>query len=240
MRTSEEAHAYMDQHPCACGDIEFARESAVVTEGDVLCSRYSGKCRSCGAMRELVFELPLVQRPLGPRLEFGGADPSRLLDPGEWMAMADYYAKLEPGTPDDVDIARAAIEEVLKFVPPGAERVPDDAFWSERGRAVRDREPGRFRRARLEAVRDAYVAAYLEHDLTLTHVEWKHTGDGALPYTADVDGRRLTIRVNDFPAEPLYTLIVDGVEQRDLDDWPSAWVKPGAPQHLLDLVRPKR
>ena len=39
------------------------------------------------------------------------------------------------------------------------------------------------------------------------------------------EGRTLRVRVNDFPAEPLYTLLVDGVEIEDLEDWPSRWVK---------------
>lgn len=156
-RTNAEAHLYMDLNPCACGDIEFDRQSAVMTdEQDVLCSRYSGPCRSCGTVRMFIFELPEGIRPVRGTIDFGGDDPSRLLDPGEWLAVAEYYAKLNPGTQEDLDIARAAIEEVLKFAPPGAERVPDDAFRTARGRAVRDAEPGRFRRVRLEAVLGAY------------------------------------------------------------------------------------
>jgi hypothetical protein len=163
-RTNSEAHLYMDLHPCTCGDIEFERQSAVMTEDDVLCSRYSGPCRTCGTVRTFIFELPETIRPIrSDGVDFGGSDASQLLDPGEWLAVADYYAKLDPGTREDLDIARAAVEEVLKFVPEGAERVPDEAFRSARGRAVRDAEPGRFRRVRLEAVLGAYrdlVAKY--------------------------------------------------------------------------------
>ena len=156
MRTSAEAHMYMDQQPCTCGDIGFDRQSAVMTEGDVLCSRYFGKCRTCGTMREFIFELPPKQRPITNQVEFGGSDPSRLLDPGEWMAISDSYAKLEARTPRDLDIARAALEEVIKFLPDRAYGVPDKAFLTERGRAVRDREPGRFRSTRLAAELDVY------------------------------------------------------------------------------------
>jgi hypothetical protein len=53
-------------------------------------------------------------------------------------------------------IARAAVEEVVKFIQPGQDAVPDDAFWTEDGRRVRDTEPGRFRLERLLVVRDAY------------------------------------------------------------------------------------
>jgi len=70
--------------------------------------------------------------------------------------------------------------------------------------------------------------AKLEPELTTNvllerSIEWEHSGDGEFPYVAKLDGHQLTIRVNDFPAEPLYTLMVDGVEWTDLDDWPSAW-----------------
>lgn len=73
-------------------------------------------------------------------------------------------------------------------------------------------------------------------DLTAVPIAWQHSGDGEYPYHAEVDGRALAVRVNDFPAEPLYTLIVDGAESVDLDDWPSVWRRPPVPSHLLDLV----
>lgn len=65
---------------------------------------------------------------------------------------------------------------------------------------------------------------------------WEHTGDGVVPFRTSVGERTLTVRVNDFPAEPLYTLLVDGDEVEDLDDWPDAWHKPGTPQALLDKL----
>ncbi|HEX5322606.1 MAG TPA: hypothetical protein VFW40_02390 [Capsulimonadaceae bacterium] len=44
-----------------------------------------------------------------------------------------------------------------------------------------------------------------------------------MPYSATVEGRVLSIRINDFPDEELYTLIVDQVETLSFSDWPSAW-----------------
>jgi hypothetical protein len=73
-------------------------------------------------------------------------------------------------------------------------------------------------------------------DLTATPIRWQHSGDGEFPYHAEIDGRTLTVRVNDFPAEPLYTLLVDGAELVDLDAWPPVWRRPPVPSHLLDLV----
>ena len=58
-------------------------------------------------------------------------------------------------------------------------------------------------------------------------VRWRRTEDGEWPFYAEVDGHALRVRVNDFPAEPLYSLFVDDEHLEDLDDWPPVWVKPG-------------
>ena len=57
-------------------------------------------------------------------------------------------------------------------------------------------------------------------------IDWRRTGDGEVPYDAELDGRRWAIRINDFPAEPMYTLIVDGDEALTFDEWPVRWIKP--------------
>jgi hypothetical protein len=59
-------------------------------------------------------------------------------------------------------------------------------------------------------------------------VSWRRTGSAERPYEADVDGRRWTVQVNDFPAAALYTLLVDGAPVEQLEAWPSAWTRPGA------------
>lgn len=64
-------------------------------------------------------------------------------------------------------------------------------------------------------------------------VAWEHTGDGEFPYRATVDGAGLVVRVNDFPAEPLYSLLVNGRVAVDLEDWPERWRRPGVPPGLL-------
>lgn len=167
-RTNEEAHLYMDLHPCACGEAAFERKSAVHSTDEGLVSVYRGDCPRCGAAREVRFRIPeKVLVPSRP-VRFGGDEPSQLLDPGEWMALADRWASVAPPGPSIVDVeprrqaarsverAAAAMDEVLKFIPAGEDAVPAAAFVSERGRQVYGAEPGRFRRARLEAVRDTY------------------------------------------------------------------------------------
>jgi hypothetical protein len=79
---------------------------------------------------------------------------------------------------------------------------------------------------------DAFQARVADLRRTLSErrqtrrIIWEETGGGAFPYRAEVEGKRLTIRVNDFPAEPLYTLLVEDREVEDLEDWPPAWIKP--------------
>ena len=165
-RTNEEAHLYMDLHPCECGEIEFPRSSSVVETADGLAGRYTGPCPQDGARREFTFRLPqrLVAPPRDGLVRYGGAEPSELIDPGEWLSVADAYARNVPARPASsaeagpmLRRAVAAIDEVLKFIPAGADRVPESAFVTDRGRAAYAKEPGRFRRLRLEAVRGTYA-----------------------------------------------------------------------------------
>lgn len=172
-RSVEEAHLYMAMHPCdVCGESDFECRSAVVmAEGD-LASRYEGECDGCGTAREFVFRLPETVSLPGQRLRFGGPEPSELLDAGEWLWVAGNFAAVEPLgdlaelTGEGLAVVRAdlagavaAVDEVLKFLPAGAEEPPDEAFWSERGQRVRAEQPAELRRERLEARRAKYEEA---------------------------------------------------------------------------------
>ena len=59
-----------------------------------------------------------------------------------------------------------------------------------------------------------------------TVVVWTRTADVDEPYSALVDGRAWALRLGDFPAEPLYTLFVDGESVGAFDTWPEAWTRP--------------
>ncbi|GAA4231718.1 hypothetical protein FHR32_004134 [Streptosporangium album] len=169
VRSRDEAHLYLDLHPCKqCGSVEttWAMGSGSVEDESV--DRYAGTCDGCGAEREFLFGVP--ERPVIPAgyPAFGGREPSRLIDAGEWLWVADLTAGNVPA--DDraeahrtLSVAAAAVEEVVKFIPPGEEEVPDDGFWSERGQQVRAAEPGRFQLDRLLVVRNTYRDLAAQH-----------------------------------------------------------------------------
>lgn len=175
-RTNAEAHIYMDMHPCDCGEGNFDRASSVIDVSGDLASRYAGACRGCAKLREFIFALPeKIIFPSPGLVSFGDGNPSELLDPGEWMWVADRYARVAPGrTAPGTDAARearhqvataeAAMDEVLAFVPPGEDMVPYEALRTDRGRAVYDKQPGRFYRGRIEVVRDTYRKIVAELD----------------------------------------------------------------------------
>lgn len=158
----------MDLHPCErCGDVNTTWESMLANDDGEPARRYRGTCGDCGAPREFVFALP--DRPIAPggddTVFFGGPDPSELLDPGEWLLVADLCAQaaaVPAGSPADAGaresmaVAVAAMEEILKFVPAAADAVPASAFWSAPGRTVYQQEPERFHRRRLLIVLDTY------------------------------------------------------------------------------------
>jgi hypothetical protein len=156
-RSSDEAHLFMELHPCVCGEVEFGGVSSVVEVDGVWISRYAGPCEGCDRRRAFEFRQPdEITVPVAGSWADGG--PSELIDAGQWLWVADVYAS----RPSDVDeradllLAAGALDEVWKFLPDGEAEVPSSAFWTVRGREVRDTEPGRFRRERLAAARETY------------------------------------------------------------------------------------
>jgi hypothetical protein len=148
-RSTAEAYLYMARQPCeACGTTGFlsARSASEIVDG-VLTRRYEGTCERCGAAREFVFRVPDgPSAAVTVEQGFGDSRPSELLDPGEWLEMADGILAAIPASPvgltdaqrreayADLEAGAAALEEVLKFVPAGADSVSPFAFWTERGR----------------------------------------------------------------------------------------------------------
>ena len=57
-------------------------------------------------------------------------------------------------------------------------------------------------------------------------VSWRRGPEANYPYEAEFNGEQLVLRLNDFPDERLYTLIVNDEEQISFDDWPTQWHRP--------------
>ena len=56
---------------------------------------------------------------------------------------------------------------------------------------------------------------------------WRKTADPDHPWQVMVDGHVWKIRLGDYPAEVLYTLLIDGNEIGVFDRWPRAtWTRP--------------
>lgn len=175
-RSPDECQLYMELHPCGCGEEEFAWSRHVLEEQNGrLVSGYEGTCGRCGTARQFEFEVA------GEHAEppaYGGDEPSRIVDPGEFLASGQRAAAGVPPHPDQVETDRladaydaieqaaAGLVEVLKFVPVGGDAVPEAAFTSDLGRRTYASDPARFRRGRLvlelaelERIRAAYAAA---------------------------------------------------------------------------------
>jgi hypothetical protein len=166
-RSAPECRLYLDLHPCSCGEAGFAMRHVVRVGGDgALEAVYEGGCPRCGLPRRFVFALDPATPPPPPA--YGGPTPSRIICPGQFALVAEQAARsapLDPAPPDTAGgratlaQALAAQQEVVKFIPAGGSAIPAEAFASPEGRALYQREPGRFDRERLMAVIDAYRQA---------------------------------------------------------------------------------
>jgi hypothetical protein len=155
-RSTQEAHTYMDLHACACGAAEFDRQHRLEDRDGTLVSVYEGVCSQCGRTRSFEFAMSEGPSPAPPA--FGGPEPSQIIDPGEFLWISDRMSTesglrlLNTPLAEHRDVrpatayAIAALEEVAKFLPEGADRIPEDRFTSKRGREVYEQDPTRFTR----------------------------------------------------------------------------------------------
>ena len=64
--------------------------------------------------------------------------------------------------------------------------------------------------------------AALQTHLSLPLI-WSATGNLNVPWKTDVDGNSWQVRLNDFPDEVMYSLIINGEPAGDFHDWPMTW-----------------
>ena len=54
-------------------------------------------------------------------------------------------------------------------------------------------------------------------------IVWNSSDEPEYPWASDVDGEVWQIRLNDFPDDILYSLIINGELHGDFHDWPETW-----------------
>lgn len=58
-----------------------------------------------------------------------------------------------------------------------------------------------------------------------SRIDWETSAESPYLFQAVLEGRAVRLRLNDFPDEPLCTLIVEGKET-DLHEFPPVWTLP--------------
>jgi hypothetical protein len=179
-RSFDEADLYVELLPCeVCGRGPLKRQPGV-SNGKVDGQRVvylDAVCDNCGHRLRFAFRMP-DPPTVSPRgnVRYGGDEPSQLFDPGQWLMLADLMTVDLP-EPDQlpahrgtrlrnrVDIAAAAVTEVLKFIKPDDDRVRGYDFWTDAGRQMFDEARWRFTRESLESERDRYRRALAALDV---------------------------------------------------------------------------
>ncbi len=64
-----------------------------------------------------------------------------------------------------------------------------------------------------------------------SHIQWADTDKAEYPYQAHINDQIWEIRINDFPEEEMYTLIIMNEEIIHFTGWPQTW-KGGEPRHV--------
>ncbi len=165
MQSCLELHFYLQLVECAgCGFFDMQRVRLEYKKFGR--SRVQGavRCRECGRLRQLrVIDLELEAEPLaGARTVLG---PSRIFQPQMLLAGYDRFVASFAAQPQDlsvedfwaqIDIVRLAIicaNELIKFVPDSADRIPPELIYDE-CREHYAAHPTRYTRTYLQGLRD--------------------------------------------------------------------------------------
>lgn len=160
-RTVAEANLYMDLRGAEAGP----RNHRLVEVGGDLVSLYEARCFDEATPTRFAFKIENTTAPPGV---LGGPRPSQILAPDEFLFWADRLSKQVPASPEGLaaeprrrarqmlETAASCLLEAAKFIPPGAERVPEERMALRHRWEQLSITPGRFDRARLEIVAKTY------------------------------------------------------------------------------------
>ncbi|HEY1182818.1 MAG TPA: hypothetical protein VGE89_01460 [Bryobacteraceae bacterium] len=110
-------------------------------------------------------------------------------------------------------------EDSEEFVWRWANNLP--AAWEEEDRS-KARKPSK-RWGHAEQLREKPAINPNVKERLAQIVIWHQTEDLYVPWETDVDGHRWQVRLNDFPDEPMYTLLIDEALVGDFQEWPPYW-----------------
>jgi hypothetical protein len=165
-RTAAEAHLYVDLECEALGEVPIERKQRPASKRNVRqvieFTMYEVRCQS-GKLLEFEFSVLPKERPgLRRSVSYGGKEPSQLLDAGDWMLIADRHVGKAPKSvagmsekarklaKEDLQIAIACVDEILKFIRPGETSVSSTTLTGNRGKTYFNKDVRRFRRDQLD------------------------------------------------------------------------------------------
>jgi hypothetical protein len=68
------------------------------------------------------------------------------------------------------------------------------------------------------------MADFLEQ-LRQAHINWEYTNDSKYVFFANFNGKTVRLRLNDFPDEPICTVIINN-QEIDVEPFPDNWLLP--------------
>lgn len=165
-RSIAEAAAFLELMLPAITDVEWRPYTHVVqTGGGRRCLQFRGPYE--GIPRLIDIDVPEDELTGQGGYIIHGLGQSMLVDAGQWLylsrnfaAKADYHQSLlGEDRPTDAEafavyqelrLSLAAYEELAKFLPPGADIVPEERLWTEEGRRAWRAVPYAFKRDFIE------------------------------------------------------------------------------------------
>lgn len=160
-RNVAEAHLYLDMLGCPPG----RRNHKLVDYAGHLVSQYT--CEVPHKDLPTVFHFIVESKDMDTT-GFGGAAPSRIIDPAAFLRYSDRLAQSVPSSPKGLseqqikqnkyilERAAACVDEVLKFLPVTDDELSEDAFFSVNSASIWVHSPQRFNRLRLQAIATTY------------------------------------------------------------------------------------